>query len=346
MERYRVSEPDARFEFHTEPQPVFNKNFELLSEKLLSNNAEGYNTYIISESESQIERLRDIFAEINPETHFNSLLLNLHSGFTDHDLKISIFTDHQIFDRYHKFRIRGYFTKKESISVKELTGLNPGDYVVHIDHGIGKFGGLEKIEVNGKIQEAIKLVYRDNDILYVGIHSLYRISKYKGKDNSEPKIYKLGSGAWQKLKQTTKSRVKDIAKDLIVLYAKRMASPGYSFSPDSYLQRELEASFIYEDTPDQLTASIAVKKDMEAEHPMDRLVCGDVGFGKTEIAIRAAFKSVSDSKQTAVLVPTTILALQHYKTFSSRLKGFPCNVEYISRHKKACRTEKNSRRSA
>jgi transcription-repair coupling factor (superfamily II helicase) len=333
-------EPKASFEFHTESQPAFNKNFELLSDKLIINNNEGYTTYIISESESQIERLRDIFAEINPEVHFNSLLLNLHNGFTDNDLKISVYTDHQIFDRYHKFRIRGYFTKKESISVKELTGLNPGDYVVHIDHGIGKFGGLEKIEVNGKIQEAIKLVYRDNDILYVGIHSLYRISKYKGKDSAEPKIYKLGSGAWQKLKQTTKSRVKDIAKDLILLYAKRMASPGFSFSPDSYLQRELEASFIYEDTPDQLTASAAVKEDMEAAHPMDRLVCGDVGFGKTEIAIRAAFKSATDSKQTAVLVPTTILALQHYKTFTARLKGFPCNIEYISRHKKAAEQKK------
>jgi transcription-repair coupling factor (superfamily II helicase) len=338
--RHSRVEPESRFEFHTEPQPVFNKNFELLAEKLLTNNAEGYTTYIISESDTQIERLREIFSEINPETHFIPLLINLHGGYTDHDLKISIYTDHQIFDRYHKFRIRGYFTKKESISVKELTGLNPGDYVVHIDHGIGKFGGLEKIEVNGKIQEAIKLVYRDNDILYVGIHSLYRISKYKGKDNSEPKIYKLGSGAWQKLKQATKSRVKDIAKDLILLYAKRMASPGYSFSPDSYLQRELEASFIYEDTPDQLSASNAVKVDMEAEHPMDRLVCGDVGFGKTEIAIRAAFKSTADSKQTAVLVPTTILALQHYKTFSSRLKGFPCNIEYISRHKKPAEQKK------
>jgi len=338
--KHSIFEPDVRFEFHSEPQPVFNKNFELLTGKLLSNNDEGYLTYIISESESQIERLRDIFAEINPDAHFTSLLLNLHNGFTDHDLKISVFTDHQIFDRYHKFRIRGYFTKKESISVKELTGLNPGDYVVHIDHGIGKFGGLEKIEVNGKIQEAIKLVYRDNDILYVGIHSLHRISKYKGKDNSEPKIYKLGSGAWQKLKQNTKTRVKDIAKDLIQLYAKRMASPGFSFSPDSYLQRELEASFIYEDTPDQLIASMAVKNDMEAAHPMDRLVCGDVGFGKTEIAIRAAFKSTTDSKQTAVLVPTTILALQHYKTFSARLKGFPCNVEYISRHKKAADQKK------
>jgi len=338
--RQSFFEPEYIFEFHTENQPVFNKNFELLTGKLITNNVDGYSTYIISESESQIERLRDIFAEINPEAHFDSLLLNLHHGFTDHDLKLAVYTDHQIFDRYHKFRIRGFFTRKESISVKELTGLNPGDYVVHIDHGIGKFGGLEKIEVNGKIQEAIKLVYRDNDILYVGIHSLYRISKYKGKDNAEPKIYKLGSGAWQKLKMATKSRVKDIAKDLIHLYAKRMASPGFSFSPDSYLQRELEASFIYEDTPDQLTASVAVKEDMEAGHPMDRLVCGDVGFGKTEIAIRAAFKSASDSKQTAVLVPTTILALQHYKTFSSRLKGFPCNIEYISRHKKAADQKK------
>ncbi len=324
----------STFSFRTEPQPVFNKNFELLSQKLLSNEAAGYTTYIISESQSQIDRLKDIFTEINPGVNFKPLLINLHGGFTDHDIKLSVYTDHQIFDRYHKFRIRGFFTKKESISVKELTGLNPGDYVVHIDHGIGKFGGLEKIEVNGRIQEAIKLVYRDNDILYVGIHSLHRISKYTGKDNAEPRIYKLGSGAWQKLKQATKSKVKDIAKDLIVLYAKRMSSEGYSFSPDSYLQRELEASFIYEDTPDQLTATVAVKGDMEAPHPMDRLVCGDVGFGKTEIAIRAAFKSATDSKQTAILVPTTILALQHYKTFSSRLKDFPCNIEYLTRHKK------------
>lgn len=328
------------FEFRTEPQPVFNKNFELLSEKLLSNKLLDYKTFIISENQSQIDRLGEIFAEINPEAHFIPLIFNLHGGFTDHDLMISVFTDHQIFDRYHKFRIRGYFTKKESISVKELTGLNPGDYVVHIDHGIGRFGGLEKIEVNGRLQEAIKLVYRDNDILYVGIHSLHRISKYKGKDNSEPKIYKLGSGAWQKLKQATKSRVKDIAKDLIQLYAKRMASEGYAFSPDSYLQRELEASFIYEDTPDQLSATVAVKEDMEAAHPMDRLVCGDVGFGKTEVAIRAAFKSVTDSKQAAILVPTTILALQHYKTFSSRLKGFPCRIEYLSRHKKPAEQKK------
>ncbi len=320
--------------FHSEPQPVFNKNFELLTEKLVSNTKDRYSTYIVSESQSQIDRLKDIFVEINPEAEFIPLLMNLHEGFIDHDLNIALFTDHQIFDRYHKFRIRGYFTRKESISIKELTGLNPGDYVVHIDHGIGKFGGLEKIDVNGKIQEAIKLVYRDNDTLYVGIHSLHRISKYKGKDNTPPKIYKLGSGAWQKLKQSTKNRVKDIAKDLIRLYATRMASGGFSFSPDSYLQRELEASFIYEDTPDQLASTMAIKEDMEAPHPMDRLVCGDVGFGKTEVAVRAAFKSAADSKQTAVLVPTTILALQHFKTFSERLKDFPCNVEYLTRHKK------------
>ncbi len=326
--------PEHSFNFKIDPQPSFNKNFELLSSTLDTNKEKGIKTFIVSESQSQINRLRDIFAEINPGADFTTLLMNIHGGFTDNDLGISVFTDHQIFDRYHKFRIRGYFTRKESISLKELTGLNPGDFVVHIDHGIGRFGGLEKIEVNGRVQEAIKLVYRDNDILYVGIHSLHRISKYKGKDNTEPRIYKLGSGAWQKVKQNTKNRVRDIAKDLIHLYAKRMASDGYSFSPDSYMQRELEASFIYEDTPDQLTATVSVKEDMETSHPMDRLVCGDVGFGKTEIAIRAAFKAAADSRQTAVLVPTTILAFQHYRTFSSRLKEFPCNVEYISRHKK------------
>jgi len=338
--RQGAFEPFSRIEFHVEPQPSFNKNFELLSGQLNTNRAEGYSTFLISESESQIERLHDIFAEISPDVSFTPLLMNLHGGFTDNDLKIAVYTDHQIFDRYHKFRIRGYFTRKESLSLKELTGLNPGDYVVHIDHGIGRFGGLEKIETNGKIQEAIKLVYRDNDILYVGIHSLHRISKYKGKDSEEPRIYKLGSGAWQKLKQTTKKRVKDIAKDLINLYAKRMSLPGFAFSHDSYLQRELEASFIYEDTPDQLTATTDVKSDLESPHPMDRLICGDVGFGKTEIAIRAAFKAASDSRQTAVLVPTTVLAFQHYRTFSARLKGFPCNVEYISRHKKPAEQKK------
>ena len=321
-------------DFHTEPQPAFGKNFDLLGRQIRANQEEGYETVIVSESQSQIDRLKDIFGEISPGLLFTPVLVSLHQGFTDHDLKIVIYTDRQIFDRYHRYRIKGYFARKESIAVKELTGLKPGDYVVHIDHGIGRFGGLEKIEVNGKLQEAIKLVYRDNDILYVPIHSLHRISKYKSGEGQEPRISKLGSGAWQRLKENTKKKVKDIAKDLIKLYASRMASKGFSFSPDSYLQRELEASFLYEDTPDQLKSTLDVKKDMELPHPMDRLICGDVGFGKTEIAIRAAFKAATDSKQTAVLVPTTVLAYQHYRTFTGRLRGFPCNVEYLTRHKK------------
>jgi len=320
--------------FHTEPQPSFNKNFDLLTTKLIANKKEGYRSFIISESEVQEERLKEIFSETGHEAEFTPLLLNLHQGFTDHDLKISVYTDHQIFDRYHKFRIRGFFTRRDSMTVRELTDLNPGDYVVHVDHGIGRFGGLEKIEVNGHTQEAIKLVFRDNDILFVGIHALHRISKYKGKDDTPPRISKLGTGAWQKLKQSTKKKVKDIARDLIRLYALRKAEGGFAYSPDSYLQRELEASFIYEDTPDQLASTNAVKGDMEAATPMDRLVCGDVGFGKTEVAVRAAFKAATDGKQTAVLVPTTILALQHYRTFTSRLENFPCRVDYISRHRK------------
>ncbi|MCK4750707.1 MAG: DEAD/DEAH box helicase, partial [Bacteroidales bacterium] len=240
-------------------------------------------------------------------------------------------TDHQIFERYHKFRFHDRFSRKESISAKELIGLNPGDYVVHVDHGIGIFGGLEKIDVNGKIQEAIKLVYKDRDVLYVNIHSLHRISKYRGKDTGAPKIYKLGSGAWQKLKSNTKKKVQDIARELILLYAKRKEQKGFAFSSDTYLQQELESSFIFEDTPDQLKATSDVKEGMEAGFPMDRLVCGDVGFGKTEVAIRAAFKAVTDSKQVAILVPTTVLAFQHYNTFRDRLKDFPCTVDYLSR---------------
>lgn len=321
--------------FHTEPQPSFNKNFELLASRLRSNTGEGYENYIISESEIQEQRLSEIFAELDPSVRFTPLLLNLHQGFTDHDLRFSVYTDHQIFDRYHKFRIKGFFTRRDSMTIRELTDLNPGDYIVHVDHGVGRFGGLEKIDVNGRSQEAIKLVFKDNDTLFVGIHALHRISKYKGKDTSPPRINKLGTGAWQKLKQSTKKKVKDIARDLIKLYAMRKATGGFAFSPDSYLQRELEASFIYEDTPDQLASTIAVKEDMEATTPMDRLVCGDVGFGKTEVAIRAAFKAATDGKQTAVLVPTTILALQHYKTFTARLENFPCKVDYISRHRKA-----------
>jgi transcription-repair coupling factor (superfamily II helicase) len=334
-------DPDTvNIEFRTEPQPAFNKNFGLLTSKLASNVQEGYRNFIISESEVQEQRLKEIFEETDPAVQFTPLLLNLHQGFTDHDLKIAVYTDHQIFDRYHKFRIRGFFTRRDSMTVRELTDLNPGDYVVHTDHGIGRFGGLEKIEVNGRMQEAIKLVFKDNDILYVGIHALHRISKYKGKDDTPPRINKLGTGAWQKVKQATKKKVKDIARDLILLYAKRKASGGFSYSPDSYLQRELEASFIWEDTPDQLASTVAVKEDMEAPVPMDRLICGDVGFGKTEIAIRAAFKAATDGKQTAVLVPTTILALQHFRTFSSRLENFPCKVDYISRHRKPAEQKK------
>ncbi len=318
-------------EFNASPQPVFRKNFELLAENLAGNAEKGYTNYIFSENQKQFERLREIFQEIYGSVLFNPVLAGIHKGFTDHDLRVSCYTDHQIFEKYHKFRLQEGFKKKELVSVKTLHDLKPGDYVVHTDHGIGIFGGLEKIDVHGKIQEALKLVYKDGDTLYVNIHALHRISKYKGKEGVPPKIYKLGSGAWQKLKQKTRDKVKDIARELITLYAKRKLEEGFRFSGDTYLQRELEASFIYEDTPDQLKATGMVKEQMESPVPMDILVCGDVGFGKTEIAVRAAFKAVADSKQVAVLVPTTILALQHYNTFSERLKDFPCKVDHISR---------------
>ncbi len=317
--------------FKTSHQPAFNKNFELLADNILQNTEKNYTTYILSDNEKQIERLDAIFNDINPEIKFKPIFKTIHEGFIDHDLKICLYTDHQIFGRYHKFKIKNSLQKKEQITMRELTGLHPGDYVVHIDHGIGKFGGLEKIDINGKTQEAIKLVYKDQDTLYVSIHALHKISKYKGKDAEPPKIYKLGTGAWQKLKQNTKSKIKDIAKELILLYAQRKEQKGFAFSPDTYLQKELESSFIYEDTPDQLTSTNSVKNNMESDTPMDRLICGDVGFGKTEIAVRAAFKAVTDSKQVAILVPTTILALQHYQTFKERLVNFPCNVEYLSR---------------
>lgn len=319
------------FTFHTSPQPIFNKNFELLAKNLQENSANGYTNFILSSNEKQIERLHAIFKDQNLNVEFTDFNFTLHEGFIDHELKVCCYTDHQIFERYHRFRLKTRKPQKENISIKELNKLHQGDYVVHIDHGIGKFAGLVKTEVNGKMQEAIRLVYRDNDVLFVSIHSLHRISKYKGKDGVEPKINKLGTGAWQKMKDRTKKKVKDIAKDLIALYAERKKEKGFAFAPDSYLQKELEASFIYEDTPDQMKATQALKEDMEREMPMDRLVCGDVGFGKTEIAIRGAFKAVADSKQVAVLVPTTILALQHYKTFSERLKDFPARIEYVSR---------------
>ncbi len=319
------------FSFNTQPQPVFNKQFEMLAESLNDFKNKGYENYILTDNMAQAERLQQIFRDIRKNVPFTPYNPTIHEGFNDHDLKVSLYTDHQIFERYHKYKIRQGFKKSEVITLGELNNLKPGDYIVHVDHGIGKFGGLEKTEINGKHQEVVKLVYKDNDILYISIHSLHRISKYRSKEGDEPKIYKLGTGVWQKLKDTTKKKVKDIARDLIALYAKRMSSEGFSFTQDTYLQQELEASFIYEDTPDQQKATIAVKAAMESNHPMDLLICGDVGFGKTEIAIRAAFKAVSDSKQVVILVPTTILALQHYNTFNDRLKAFPCTIDYISR---------------
>lgn len=321
--------------FNTNHQPIFSKNFDLLAENLIDHQNQGYINYILSTNISQTDRLKAIFADKKLKVKFQPIDFTLHEGFIDHDRKICCYTDHQIFERYHRFQVKSRKAERDSITLKELNKLHPGDWVVHVDHGIGKFAGLVKTEVDGKLQEAIRLTYRDNDVLLVSIHNLHRISKYKGKDGSEPNISKLGSGAWQKMKDRTKAKVKDIAKDLIQLYAARRQERGFAFSPDSYLQTELEASFIYEDTPDQVKSTIAVKEDMEKDIPMDRLVCGDVGFGKTEIAIRAAFKAVADSKQVAVLVPTTILALQHYKTFSDRLRDFPARVEYISRLRNA-----------
>ena len=323
----------ATVRFSTAPQPKFNKNFEMLADDMIRNALRGYDTYILSENKAQVERLENIFHQIGRgQAVVRSLPVTLHEGFADNDLKLCLYTDHQIFDRYQRYRINGEIRRDEQMTVAELNQLRPGDYVVHIDHGVGRFDGLVKIEENGKTHEAIKLVYKDGDVLFVNVHSLHRIARYKSGDGEPPKVYKLGSGAWQKLKNATKKAVKDISRQLIALYAKRKASKGFAFSPDSYLQHELEASFRWEDTPDQQAATAAVKKDMESE-PMDRLVCGDVGFGKTEVAIRAAFKAAVDGKQVAVLVPTTILALQHYRSFMERLRDFPVRVEYLNRTK-------------
>lgn len=322
--------------FSTKPQPSFNKQFNLLIENLNDNTEKGYKNYIFCSSEQQAKRFHDIFEDAQQNVEqFETVVFPLFQGFIDDDLKIVCYTDHQIFERYQKFQLKNGYAKKQAITLKEITNLEVGDYVTHIDHGIGKFGGLQKIEVEGKMQEAIKLFYGERDILYLSIHSLHKISKYNGKDGKEPKIYKLGSDAWKKLKQKTKTRVKEIAFNLIELYAKRRTLKGFAFDPDSYLQAELESSFIYEDTPDQSTATEDVKKDMENERPMDRLVCGDVGFGKTEVAIRAAFKAVDNGKQVAVLVPTTILAFQHFKTFSERLADMPVKVDYLNRFRTA-----------
>lgn len=313
------------------PQPSFNKKFELLHENLSDFKSKDYSISIACVSDPQAKRLKDIFTDQEWEVNFSTLVNPLYQGFIDHDLKWVCYTDHQLFERYHKFHLKNSFDKKQALTLKELTSLEIGDYVTHIDHGIGKFAGLQKIDVEGKMQEAIKLVYGERDILYLSIHSLHKISKFNGKEGKPPKIYKLGSKAWKVLKQKTKTKVKQIAFDLIKLYAKRRLEKGFAFAPDSYLQHELEASFIYEDTPDQSTATEAVKKDMESEQPMDRLVCGDVGFGKTEVAIRAAFKAVDNNKQVAILVPTTILAFQHHRSFEERLKDFPVRVDYLNR---------------
>ena len=315
--------------FNIKPQPSFNKDFNLLIHNIRKNESEKISNFIFTDSAKQVERLYSIFEDIDKSVKFTPIHVSLREGFIDQELKIACYTDHQIFDRYYKYKLKKGYALSQAITLKELRELKPGDYITHIDHGIGKYAGLEKIEVNGKSQEMIRLVYADNDLLYVNINSLNRISKYSGKEGAVPKMNKLGTDTWDKLKKTTKKKVKDIARDLIRLYAVRKAQTGTAFHPDTYLQTELEASFIYEDTPDQVKATADFKKDMESPSPMDRLVCGDVGFGKTEIAIRAAFKAVADSKQVAILVPTTILALQHYKTFSSRLKGFPLSLIHI-----------------
>ena len=309
------------------PQPAFAKNFQLLSDDIVRKQIEGYTVTILSPNESQTRRLKEILRNVSPQF----LPVSLHEGYIDKASKNCYYTDHQIFERYHKLSIHRQVEKAEQMTINDLNALRMGDYIVHIDHGVGQYGGLVKTHVGGRTQEAVKLIYRDGDVVFVSIHSLHRISKYKSRDGEPPKIYKLGSKAWENLKRATKSKVKDIAEDLIKLYSERQQSRGFAFSADTFLQQELESSFMFEDTPDQATATEAVKADMESIHPMDRLVCGDVGFGKTEVAIRAAFKAVCDSKQVAVLVPTTILALQHWQTFQQRLKDFPVKIDYISR---------------
>lgn len=324
---------NAAIDFNCSPQGIYHKNFDLISESFTKMLADGYRLYILSDSEKQVERLRVIFEDRGDNITFTPVLSTIHEGFVDHATKICVFTDHQIFDRFHKYSLKSDRARsgKLALSLKELSAIEVGDYIVHVDHGVGKFAGLLRTNVNGRTQEMIKLTYQNDDIIFVSIHALHKLAKYRGKEGVPPKINKLGTGAWNRVKERTKSKLKDIARDLIKLYAARKNEQGYSFSPDSYMQQELEASFIYEDTPDQLTATNAVKADMESPRPMDRLICGDVGFGKTEVAIRAAFKAATDNKQTAVLVPTTVLAYQHYNTFKDRLKEFPVRVDYISR---------------
>ena len=335
-----ASSPDpsaVAIDFQCSPQGIYHKNFDIISDSFSRFLDDGYEIFILSDSDKQIERLKEIFADRGDKIKFSPVIPTLHEGFVDHLKKRCIFTDHQIFDRFHKYNLRSDRARsgKLALSLKELSAIEPGDYIVHVDHGVGKFAGLLRTNVNGHMQEMFKLVYAHDDIIFVSIHSLHKLAKYRGKEGVPPKINTLGTGAWNRVKERTKSKLKDIARDLIKLYAARKQEQGFGFSPDTYMQQELEASFIYEDTPDQLTATQAVKADMESQRPMDRLICGDVGFGKTEIAIRAAFKAAADSKQTAVLVPTTVLAYQHYHTFSKRLKDFPVRVEYLSRARSA-----------
>lgn len=329
----QVGEEWVELRFATEEQPVFNRQFNMLIADLKKRCGQQCTPFIFAENPKQLERLRTIFEDQNAEINFVPVPTSISKGFIDHEKNVVCYTDHQIFQRYHKYKVKQAYTRGKALTIRALKELQPGDYVTHIDHGVGVYSGLQKIEVNGNVQEAIRIIYRDNDVLYVNINSLHKISKYTGKEGSPPRVNKLGSDAWEKLKNKTKKQVKDIAADLIKLYAKRKASQGFAFSPDSYLQTELEASFFYEDTPDQSKSTADVKHDMEQPSPMDRLVCGDVGFGKTEVAIRAAFKAVGDSKQVAILVPTTILAFQHYQTFKERLKDFPATVDYINRFK-------------
>jgi transcription-repair coupling factor (superfamily II helicase) len=328
---YKPQLATSEIGFRTRPQPAFNRQFDLLIKDLKAHEAAGDTIFIFAEQVRQLERLNSIFADLQTEIQFVPIATSIHEGFIDEELKLVCYTDHQIFQRYHKYRVKQAYNKNKALTLKTLRDLQPGDYVTHIDHGVGTYSGLQKLEVNGKMQEAVRIIYKDRDILYVNINSLHKISKYTGKEGTVPRINKLGSDVWNKLKEKTKTRVKEIAFDLIKLYAQRKAQQGFAHTPDTYMQNELEASFIYEDTPDQSKATADVKKDMESESPMDRLICGDVGFGKTEIAVRAAFKSVTDGKQAAVLVPTTILAFQHYKTFSDRLKDFPVTVDYVNR---------------
>ena len=336
---YFGDEPDDPSLFiiqsNTRAQPAFNRRFDLLIQDLKNWEQQGFTVYLFAENPKQLERLRIIFEDLKSDIVFNPVTLSIHEGFINEDLKLVCYTDHQIFQRYHKYRVKQAYNKNKALTLRTLRELQPGDFVTHIDHGVGTFSGLQKIEVNGRLQEAVRIIYKDSDILYVNINSLHKIAKYTGKDGTIPKINKLGSDVWNRLKDKTKAKVKEIAFDLIKLYAKRKAQQGFPHTPDNYLQTELEASFIYEDTPDQSKATADVKKDMESASPMDRLICGDVGFGKTEIAIRAAFKTCIDGKQAAILVPTTILAFQHYKTFSDRLKDFPVTVDYINRFKSA-----------